>query len=1105
VAFNLKRLLVLFSLALAATGLGAWAAQPAKHLLLQTPTLSSTEIAFMYGGDIWVVSRQGGEAKRLVTGTGLLSGPIFSPDGSMIAYSGTYDGNTDVYVVPASGGEPKRLTYHPGPDVATAWTPDGKSVLFRSRRYSFSDPDQLYTVPLTGGFPQKLPLVMAESGSYSPDGTHLAYVPVFQWEPDWKHYHGGQTLKIWIANLADSSIAAVPRENSNDKNPMWVGNKIYFLSDRSGAVTLFSYDTASKKVTQLVKNNGFDISSASAAPGAIVYSQFGVLHLYDLKSGKDRQVNVTVAADMPQLRPHFVNVGKHLENYAISPSGKRAVFEAHGDILTVPAEKGDARDITNSPAVEDRDPSWSPDGKSIAYFSDESGEYALHIRSQNGLGPVQKISLGEPPSFYYSPTWSPDSKKIAYSDKGQNLWYVDLAAAKPVKVDRDEYGGGGAVSEFVWSPDSKWLAYTKHLVNHLHAVFVYSFDTGKITQITDGMSDARFPNFDKSGKYLYFAASTNTGLSATGLDMTSDAHPVTRSAYVAVLRKDLPSPLAPESDDEKVAGEKKGENGKSADSQEKSGEKKESAEKKKPLTVTIDFDGLDQRILALPIPARNYLGMFAGKEGVVYLVQGPQVMTGSDREQGFTVQRFDLKKRKTTKLLDGVTNFTVSFDGSKVLYEQKHAWFVNDAEKPPAAGKGMLKTAGLEVYTDPPAEWAQMYHEVWRIERDFFYAPNYHGLNLKEAEQTFKPFLAGVASRDDLNYLFREMLSYMTVGHMFVRGGEQPDMPHVSVGLLGADYTVENGRYRFTKVYNGENWNPELHAPLTQPGVNVKAGEYLLAVNGKEVQGTDNIYSFFLETAGKQTVLRVGPNPSDSGSREVTVVPVENEAALRNLDWIESNRRLVDKLSGGKIAYVYLPDTGGGGFTNFNRYYFAQVGKEGAIIDERFNHGGQLADYIIDYMKRPPMSGDITREGHITIDPAEAIFGPKVMIINQYAGSGGDAMPWYFRKAGIGPLVGMRTWGGLVGIGGYPPLMDGGMVTAPRFAIFGLKGHWEVENHGIPPDYEVDFDPQAARQGHDLQLEKAVQVEMDLLKKQPPQTYSVPPYPNYHPRLPSVQ
>jgi tricorn protease len=1087
---------------------GACLARDAGPLLLQSPSVSKTQIAFTYGGDIWIVDRSGGDARRLVTGTGLGSGPIFSPDGTMVAYTGDYDGNQDVYVVPVAGGEPRRLTYHPGTDVAVGWTPDGKQVLIRSTRSSYSRFEKLFTVSVEGGFPTELPLPMGVQASYSADGSRIAYVPSWNRRlgagPNYiaiKRYRGGHTSPIWIANLSDSSIVKVPRDNSNDFNPMWIGDKIYFLSDRSGPVTLFAYHTKTKEVKELLKNDGFDFKSASAGPGAIVYEQFGSLHLYDLGSGKAKRIEVRVAGDMPQVTPHFEKVEKQILSGNISPTGQRAVFEAHGEILTVPAEKGDIRNLTRSPAVADRYPAWSPDGKFIAYFSDESGEYGLHISSQDGLGPVRKIDLGQPPSFYYSPTWSPDNKKIAYSDKRLNLWYVDLDHPAPVKVDTDLFDSPLHQFNVVWSPDNRWLAYTRQLPNHLRAVFVYSLDEHKATQLTDGMSDALYPNFDKNGKYLYFAASTNMGLATGWLDMTSMGRPVTRSAYAVVLRKDLPSLIAPESDDEKAEEKKDDKSGQAAD-QSKDKDKDKDKEKKEPVKVTIDFENISQRILALPIPERNYVGLAAGKEGILYLLEGPQV----DTEEGptrFLIQRFDLKTRKTEKLLEGVRDFALSDNGEKMLYRQDEKWFIAAADKPPKPGEGQLKTADMEVYVDPRAEWKQMYHEIWRIERDFFYDPHFHGLDLKTAEEAYAPFLAAVASRADLAYLFDEMLGNLSVLHMYVGGGTQPELKTVKVGLLGADYTLENGRYRLARIYSGENWNPQLHAPLTQPGVNVKEGEYLLAVNGRDLHATDDIYSFFQETAGKQVVLKVGPKPDGSGARDVTVVPVESETALRNLAWIEANRRKVDQMSGGKLAYVYLPNTAGAGYTNFNRYYFAQVGKEGAVLDERFNGGGSLADYIIDCLRRPVMSFVMTREGVTYSEPQEAIYGPKTMIINEFAGSGGDAMPWYFRKAGIGPLVGTRTWGGLVGIGGYPQLMDGGSVTAPRWAIYGTKGEWEVENHGIAPDLEVELDPKLVRQGHDPQLEKAVEVTMEALKKNPPPAYKKPAYPNYHQHLPS--
>ena len=1069
------------------------------HLLLRKPALSRTQIVFSYAGDLWSVPRDGGEARRLTAGPGEETDPVFSPDGSMIAFTGEYDGNVDVFVMPAAGGVPRRLTYHPGRDSAVGWTPDGKRVLFVSARAVANDGARLYTLPVEGGgLPEELPLPIALEGSYSADGSHLAYVPLFQWQQAWKRYRGGQTRKIWIANLADSSIVKIPRENSNDFDPMWAGDRIYFLSDREGPVTLFYYDTKTNKVTRAIANHALDFKSASLGPGAIVYEQFGELHLYDLKSGQTRAVTVTLAGDLPELRPHFVNVAKRLQNAGISPNGARAVFEARGEILTVPAEKGDPRNLTNSTTVMEREPVWSPDGQSIAYFSDESGEYELHIRNQDGTGATTKIPLGAK-AFYSTARWSPDSKKIAYLDNHSHLFYVALDQKKPVPVATDYYFNGTGLTAS-WSPDSQWLTYSKTLKSHMAAIYLYSLADGKTTQVTDGMSDAENPVFDKNGKYLYFTASTNSGV-AMQPDIESFSRPVTASVYLAVLSRSEPSPLAPESDDEKKPDEAKKDEKDKDKEKDKGKEKDKSADK---VDVKIDLDQIGQRILALPMPPLRYVGLQAGKAGVVYAVEMPSF--SPEEPPAFTVHRYDLGKRKTDVVIGGVRYFQVSFSGEKMLYQQEDKWTIAEPPPipegpdgpPPKPGNAKtLKTQDLEVNVDPPSEWKQMFHEVWRIERDFFYDPHYHGLDLQATEERYSTYLSGLASRDDLNYLFTEMLGNFTVGHMFLGGGDRPEVKKVRTGLLGADYKIENGRYRFARVYDGENWNPDLKAPLTQPGINVVAGEYLLAVNGRDLRASGNVYSFFEETAGKSTELKVGPDPSGANAREVKVVPVDDESRLRHRAWIEDNRRKVDQMTGGRVAYIHMPDTFFGGYTSFMRYFFAQVDKNGAIIDERFNHGGALATDIIEYLQRKLMSVVTSRDGADSLQPQGAIFGPKVMIINQFAGSGGDAMPWYFHRAGVGKLIGERTWGGLVGLSGYPELMDGGRVMAPSMAVWNPNGTFDVENHGIAPDIEVEQDPAAVRQGHDPQLEKAVEVVMEELRNNPAPQLKPPPFPNY--------
>ncbi|MGO8791801.1 MAG: PDZ domain-containing protein [Terriglobia bacterium] len=1072
-------------------------------LLLQHPTLSATQIAFAYAGDLWIVPREGGVATRLTSGAGAVSRPVFSPDGSEIAFTGDYNGNSDVYIIPAQGGEPRRITYHPSLDAVVGWTRDGKQVLFASNRDSYESFSRLFTISRDGGFPSELPLPIAAEGSYSPDGSQIAYVPLDHAFEIWKRYRGGRTSPIWIAQLADSHITKIPRENSNDFNPIWVDHRIFFLSDRQGPITLFSYDTRTKSVTPAVKNDEFDFKYASAGPGAIVIEQFGALYLSDLKSGKEHKLDIRVEGDLPALRPHFLKVAGRITNADLSPTGKRAAFEARGEIVTVPEEKGDIRNITNTPGADERFPAWSPNGDRIAYFSDESGEYALYIKNQNGLGEAQKIDLGIPGSFFYYPTWSPDGKKIAYTDKRLNLWYVDLEKKTPMKVFHDRFTGPQQIFRAAWSPDSKWLAYTQQELSHMRSVFLYSLATGESHRVTDGMSDSFSPVFDKGGKYLYLLASTDAGPTLDE-SMMSFNRPVTSSVYVTVLGKNLPSPLAPESDDEQEA-------------KPEPSKKDEAAKATAPPTVKVDFEKISQRILALPIPARNYAELAPGKEGELFIVESPAFQSLSGPET-LTAYRFALKTRKTDKLQENLLAFYVSADGEKMLYRTAtgngaaaapQTWSIGPvpkADNPPAASPAPapaaakpLNLAAMEVRVDPPAESRQMYHEAFRIERDFFYDGGFHGLDLMAAEKKYEPFVAGVGSRADLNYIFQEAMGNLTVGHLFVSGGERPEVEPVPVGLLGADYRIENGRYRVSRVYDGENWNPQLRAPLTQPGVNVVEGEYLLAVNGHDVTGSSNVYSFFEMTANKSVVLRVGPNPNGSGSREVTVVPIASETTLRNRAWVEGNRRKVDQLSHGKLAYIYLPDTASGGYTSFNHYFFSQAGKQGAVIDERFNHGGTNTDYILDYLRRTLMNYRTTRDGEDMTTPVSLISGPKAMIINEYAGSGGDAMPWHFRQARIGILVGKRTWGGLVGFfGPFESLMDGGVVTAPSRGFWTPNNAWEVENHGVAPDVEVEFDPQAVREGHDPQLEKTVELLLLDLEKHPLPAYHKPPYPNYH-------
>jgi tricorn protease len=1098
----------------------AWSAAP---LLLRSPALSQDRIAFLYAGDIWSVAREGGDARRLTAAGNVAAGPYFSPDYTQIAYSTKAHGLMDVYVMSAGGGVPRRLTWEPTGSRVAGWTPDGKEILFASKHASYSDFPRLYQVRADGvGAAQLLPVPSAAAGSLSADGITLAYVPFEQWQKAWKHYRGGQTTPVWLVNLKTLDLEKVPRENSNDFDPVWSGGTVYFLSDRNGPVSLFSYDPGTKQVQQVIANQGLDLKSVGAGPGGLVYEQFGSLHLYDPAAHEEHTVPVTIRGDLSSLTPHLDKVTpKEVQNVAISPTGARIVAEARGDIYTVPAEKGDTRNLTRSPGSAERDPAWSPDGKSIAYFSDASGEYQLYVRDQDGLQPPKVIDLGPDASFFYAPHWSPDSKHIAFADKHLRVWYVDVAGGKPVKVDTGLRGGFGAQVEITWSPDSQWIAYTRDLDSQMHAIFFYSLASRMSKQITDGMSNAAHPVFDPSGDYLYFAASTNNGPSDAGIDLSSLDRATNSSVYVIVLSSKGASPVPPESDDEnkkKNDDAKKGENQNDKHEADKHDADKHDADKheagkdqpaakkkaEKPKPTVIDLAGIGNRILSLPIPARNYIDLSAGKAGVLFLAEGPAVGRASADGASpiLALWRFTTEKRLTEEILSGLTAYKVSFDGEKLFYSRQENWFlapVGDLKpgSPDAPAGKPVNNGAMSAMLDPRAEWRQMYRETWRLQRDFLYDPHFHGLDLAKIEAKYQPYLDGLASRDEFTYLCDEMLGEIQIGHMFVRGprGEQ-DAP--KPGLLGADYTVDHDRYKFAKIYNGQNWTPSLTAPLTLPGINIVEGDYLLAVNARELHATDNIDAFFDGTAGKQTVLRIGKKPDGADARDVTVVPVDSEHGLRNLDWIDSNRRKVDALSGGKIAYIYMPNTAGAGYTNFNRYFYAQLDKQAVVLDERFNEGGFIADYVVNVLGQKLLSGAIERDGKPVHDPEGAIFGPKAMIINQSAGSGGDAMPWYFRKASLGTLVGVRTWGGLVGIGGYPTLIDGGSVTAPRYAIFGLNDEWEVEGRGIAPDVVVEDLPKDVAAGHDAQLERAVSIVLEQLKEHPPAAPRVPRYPIYH-------
>jgi tricorn protease len=1097
---SIRRLFPLLVLFAVTAAVPAFAVDIHDTRLLSDPAVSADHIAFAYANDLWVANLDGSGVRRLTSHPGVESGPHFSPDGKMIAFTGRYEGNFDVFVVPTEGGVPKRLTWHPGRDVALGFTPDGASVLFSSPREVYTTRYlQLFTVPVSGGMATKLPIPHAAKAAYSADSRKIAYVPLGDAFNEWKHYRGGQVSKIVLFDMSSYATEEVPQPASrcNDTDPAWLDGKVVFRSDRDGEFNVYRYDPATKQVNKLTNHSDFPVLSVSAGGDRVIYEQAGYLHLLDSRSGTPQRLRVGVAADLVETVPRFARGKKYIRNASISPTGARAAFNFRGEIITVPREKGDDRNLTNSPAANDRSPVWSPDSTSIAWFSDQSGEYKLYVGSQDGKGEPRAMAINGS-GFYDDPKWSPDSKKISFADNSRSIWVADVASGEATKVSSDVLYGPVRVLDHAWSPDSQWLAYTRNTSTYMNRIWIYSAGEKKSYPLTDPYSDSSQPVFDPNGKYLYFLTSTDAGPVEDWFAQSNADLKATQSIYLAVLPKGVPSPIAKESDEESAKKSDDASSKKSDDAVKddrpspKPADDKSAAAKDKPVKVVVDFDGLTQRIVALPPKPGGYTGLQVGKSGQIYYLKS----TGFNRfgPDETNLERFDMEKRKEDTLLEKVDEFYLSADGKRMLIS-KDGWSIVDVGDKLDPSKYRLPVDKLQVKIDPRAEWKQIFDEAWRINRDYFYDPNMHGANWKAMREKYDVFLPDLAVRQDLNRVMQWMSSEISVGHHRLGGGDTlADVDSMPGGLLGADYKVENGRYRFAKVYGGLNWNPDLRAPLTEPGVDVQAGEYLLAVEGRDLKYPEDLYSRFEQTAGRIVELTVGPNADGSGSRVVKVVPIEDEATLRNRDWVENNLRKVTEATSGRVAYVYVPNTAALGYTYFKRYFFPQADRDAIIVDERHNGGGSVADYYIDILRRPLISHWAMRYGGDLKTPLGSIQGPKVMLADETAGSGGDLLPWMFRKFKLGPIVGKRTWGGLVGILGFPALMDGGFITAPNLGIWTEDG-WVVENEGVPPDIEVDQTPADVIAGRDPQLEKAIQLVMQQLAANPPEKATRPPFP----------
>jgi len=1049
--------------------------------MLSQPAVSADHIAFIYAQDLWVANVDGSQPRRLTVSEGIESNPVFSPDGKWIAFSAQYDGNVDVFVIPVEGGVPKRLTWHPATDIVRGFTRDGKAVLFASQRAVFTNRYfKLYTVPVAGGPETELPIPNAFYAGYSPDGNRMAYTPLPDASREWKHYRGGTSSRILLFNFKDNSVEEIPKPagGCNDLSPVWVGNAVYFRSDRDGEYNVYVYDLGSKQVRALTKFADFPVLELGGNEGRLVFEQAGYLHVIDLGGGPaavEKRLVIGIAADLLELRSRYAGGFRYVRSGDISPSGARLVVDFRGDIVTLPAEKGDYRNLTHTVAVHETAPAWSPDGKWIAYFSDATGENMLCIQAEDGKGAVRTLPL-KGAGFYANTRWSPDSKKISFTDNSRSLYILDVASGEVRKVDSDELYGPGVFRDMGadWSPDSRWLAYTKVIETQYKRVYLYSTVEGKSYPVTDGLSDVDEPKFDPKGKFLYFFASTDAGPLVSWFDQSNEDMRVTSAIYLVTLQKETVSPFAKENDEEKPAADTA-----SADAGKGAAAKPGAAvAAPKAEGMRVDWEGIQNRIIDLPIKPADMEQLSVGKNDVLYYV-----VRNPDGEGG-ALHKYDLKKRSDQELMD-ITGYKLSANGKKMLIVKGETVWVVDAGEKPGPGKGPV-AVDIQVAVDPAREWAEMYDEAWRVNRDYFYDPGMHGVDWAAVKKKYAVFLPDLSCRDDLNTVIMWMGSELGIGHhRITNGGDRPFVARsINGGLLGADYETGGGRWRIKKIYGGLNWNPSLRSPLTEPGVNARVGDYILAVNGQEVKAADNFYQYFENTAGKIVELTIGPSADGGGSRVVKVVPVANEYALRNRDWVEGNLKKVEAATDGKVAYVYVPNTAGAGHEYFKRYFFPQAGRQAIIVDERFNGGGALADYYIGLLTRPYQAHWHTRYGRDFKSPFATIEGPRVMLTDETAGSGGDMLPWMFHKFGLGTIVGKRTWGGLVGILGFPPFLDGGGVTAPNVGIW-TKDGFVVENVGVAPDIEVEQTPAEVIAGRDPQLEKAIQVAMQQLKEHP--------------------
>jgi tricorn protease len=1090
------RIAVLVSLLLTLTTLSFG---PQEARVLRFPTVSKDAIVFTYAGDLYTVPLAGGVARKLTSfAEGYEAFPRFAPDGASVAFTGEYDGNREVYLIPAEGGVPKRLTYTPslsrddisdrmGPNnLVMGWAPDGRRVIFRSRMAEWNDFNgQLYLVPKDGGTPDELPLPRGGFCSFSPDGSKLAYNRIFREFRTWKRYRGGMADDIWIYDFATKKIENITNNPALDIIPMWSGDRIYFVSDRDEAkrVNLYVYDLASKATRKLTDFTEFDIKFPSLGPNHIVFENGGFIYLFDLASEKTTRVPVIIADDMVSGRGKVVKVERNVTNYEIGPDGQRALFGARGDIFTVPAKYGNTRNLTRTPGIHERSSKWSPDGRTIAFISDRSGQDEIWLMNQDGTGEPRQLTTGGD-TYKYQILWSPDGSKILWNDKMLRLSYVDVAA-KAVTVVAT--ATAGEIVQAAWSPDSRWIAYGFPEAAIPNRVFLYSVETKQATAVTDTWYNSGDPAFSRDGKYLFFVSDRdfNPVFSQTEYD---HAYLAMSRVYFVTLAKDVKSPFAPKSDEVAVKPEKAATPAaKPAKPAEKPAAK---AEPEAVPAVKVDTDGLTDRIVGLPIDTANYGQIYATGDAVYYgrfkpLANAPSLML------------YDLADLKETDL-GQVEGYEVSADGKKMLVRMDRAYGIIDLPKAPIKLETRLDLSGMEVALDRRQEWDQIYEECWRQMKEFFYAPNMHGVDWDALRLRYKPLAAAANHRADLTYIIGELIGELSSGHTYVGGGEMPSAPKVKVGMLGAKLAQDpkTGAFRIDHILKGQNWESGLRSPLTDLGVNVKEGEYIVAVDGRTLAPSVAIGETLYNKVGKQVTLKVAAGADGKGAREVVVVPIETENALYYNDWVEANIAKVDKATGGRVGYIHIPDMGVEGLNEFVKHFYPQLRKKALIIDVRGNGGGSVSPMIIDRLVREMVMVEMARNQPGFPDPGAAFIGPKVCLCDEFSASDGDIFPYRFKTLKLGKLIGKRTWGGVVGIRGTLPLLDGGSLNKPEFAPYSPDGKgWIIEGIGVEPDIVIDNDPAREFAGIDDQLNKGIEVILEELKTKGRELPPVPPFP----------